>query len=146
MSHATPAVLPAAKPKSTPVTSRAFEVVVEPDRVRVAQIRRITAAFMRLWDVPAPLAADVELAVSELVTNGIEHGHGCVGLRMRNTGSELRVEVADDNPAPAQLRAADDDDVCGRGLFLVAVLSRKWGVSKDGKTTWCTFRFPTGRS
>ncbi|MEU9748341.1 ATP-binding protein [Streptomyces niveus] len=141
MSHATAAAPPAAKP----LTSRAFEVVVEPDRVRVAQIRRITSAFMRLWDVPDPLAEDVRVVVSELVTNGIEHGHGTVGLRVRNTGSELSVEVIDDNPAPAQLRTVDDDDVCGRGLFLVAVLSKEWGVSDDGRTTWCAFRLPLGR-
>ncbi|WP_326613464.1 ATP-binding protein [Streptomyces scopuliridis] len=121
-----------------------------PDRVRVAQIRRITMAFMRLWDVPDPLAEDVRLAVSELVTNAIEHGHGSVGLRMRNTSSELSselsVEVTDENAVPALLRTAEDDDVRGRGLFLVAVLSKEWGVSDDGMTTWCTFLLPTGRS
>ncbi|TXL87698.1 ATP-binding protein [Streptomyces sp. IB2014 016-6] len=142
MSHATAAAPSAAKPE----TSRAFEVIMAPDRARVAQIRRITMAFMRLWDVPAPLAEDVRLAVSELVTNAVEHGHGSVGLRMRNTGSELSVEVTDDNPAPARLRTAEDDDVCGRGLLLVAVLSKEWGVSDDGRTTWCTFLFPTGRA
>lgn len=65
MSHA---ALPAAKPQTKPLTSCAFEVVLAPDRVRVAQIRHITKAFMRLWDVPDPLAEDVQLAVSELVT------------------------------------------------------------------------------
>ncbi|MEV0778606.1 ATP-binding protein [Streptomyces sp. NPDC050428] len=145
MSHATTAALPAAKPETKPLTSRAFEVVVAPDRVRVAQIRRITVAFMRLWDVPDPLAEDVQLAVSELVTNAVEHGHGSVGLRVRNTGSELSLEVTDRNPAPARLRTVEDDDVCGRGLFLVAALSKEWGISDDGMTTWCTFRLPTGR-
>ncbi|EST31695.1 ATP-binding protein [Streptomyces niveus] len=138
--------LPTAKPETRPLTPRAFEVVVAPDRVRVAQIRRITMAFMRLWDVPAPLAEDVQLAVSELVTNAVEHGCGSVGLRMRHTGSELSVEVTDENPAPARLRAAEDDDVCGRGLLLVALLSKEWGVSDNGRTTWCTFLLPTGRS
>ncbi|MFD6989394.1 ATP-binding protein [Streptomyces sp. NPDC059943] len=145
MSHATAVVLPTAKAKTRPLTSRVFEVVVEPDRVRVAQIRRITMAFMRLWDVPAPLADDVQLVVSELVTNAVEHGHGSVGMRIRNTGSELSIEVTDENTAPARLRTAGDEDVCGRGLFLVAVLTREWGVSDDGRTTWCTFRLPTGR-
>ncbi|MFF5090473.1 ATP-binding protein [Streptomyces niveus] len=143
MSHATAAAPPTAKPK--PLTSRAFEMVVEPDRIRVTQIRRITAAFLRLWDVPAPLAEDVRLIVSELVTNAVEHGHGSVALRMRNTGSELSIEVTDDNPAPAQLRTTDDDDVRGRGLFLVAALSNEWGVSDDGRTTWCTILLPMRR-
>lgn len=145
MSHATAVALPAGKPDKRPLTSRAFEVIVAPDRVHVARIRRITVAFMRLWDVPAPLSEDVQLAVSELVTNAIEHGHGNVGLRISNKGNELSVKVTDENSAPARLRTADDDDVCGRGLLLVAVLSKKWGVSDDGMTTWCTFRLPTGR-
>ncbi|MFD5117235.1 ATP-binding protein [Streptomyces sp. NPDC058391] len=143
MSPATAVAPVAAQPKT--LTSRAFEVAMAPDPARVAQMRRSTLAHMRLWAVPGPLAEDVRLVVSELVTNAIEHGQGTVRLRVRHTGSQLRIEVTDDNPAPAQLCAAEDDDVCGRGLFLVAVLSWNWGVSNNGKTTWATFRVPEGR-
>ncbi|WP_370418984.1 ATP-binding protein [Streptomyces sp. QH1-20] len=121
-------------------------MAIAPDPVRVAHIRRITAAFMRHWAVPTQLTRDVLVVVSELVTNAIEHGHGTVGLRMRGTGKELRVEVTDGNPAPARLRVAADDDVSGRGLFLVHVLARDWGVSQDGRTTWAAFPVPAGRS
>lgn len=124
--------------------SRAFEVAIAPDRSRVAGMRRTTTAFMRLWGVGATLAQDVVLAASELVTNAIEHGHGTVDMRMRQADSELRIEVGDDNPTPARLRAAGDHDVGGRGLFLVAVLARNWGVSDDGRTTWAIFRVPSG--
>ncbi|MEE1797525.1 ATP-binding protein [Streptomyces sp. JV176] len=113
-----------------------------PDRFRVAQIRRIAVAHMRLWAVPAPLVEDGQLVVSELVTNSIEHGHGAVLLRMRRTESQLRIEVTDENSAPAQLRHADDEDLCGRGLFLVASLADVWGVSRDGRTTWASFTLP----
>lgn len=129
-----------------PETPRSFEVAIAPDPARVAQIRRITAASMRHWAVPAPLADDVVVAVSELVTNAIEHGYGTVSLRVQNSAAEVRVEVTDDNPAPARLQAAAEDDVSGRGLFLVAAVSRKWGVSEDGRTTWATFRIPDGRT
>ncbi|MEU0715609.1 ATP-binding protein [Streptomyces lavendulocolor] len=144
MSHAT-AFEPTAV-RLLPETPRAFEVAIAPDPARVAQIRRITAASMRHWAVPTPLAYDVVVAVSELVTNAIEHGYGTVSLRVRNAGAEVRVEVTDDNPAPARLQAAAEDDVSGRGLFLVAVLAREWGVSEDGRTTWVTFRVPAGRT
>jgi anti-sigma regulatory factor (Ser/Thr protein kinase) len=131
--------------KPLPQTSRAFEVCFTPDKTRVAHMRRITAAFLRKWDVCGPLAKEVVLVVSELVTNAIQHGHGDVGLRMRYDAGELCIEVKDGNPEPAELRSAGDEDESGRGLFLVAVLAKDWGVSDDGTTTWCTFRVPAGR-
>ncbi|GHF33420.1 hypothetical protein GCM10010218_13150 [Streptomyces mashuensis] len=129
-----------------PQTPHAFEVAIAPDPVRVAHMRRITMAFMRHWAVPIQLARDVVVVVSELATNAIQHGHGAVRLRIRHTCNELHVEVTDDNPAPARLQAAADDDVSGRGLFLVHVLARGWGASEDGRTTWATFSVPAGRS
>ncbi|UIX34510.1 ATP-binding protein [Streptomyces sp. GQFP] len=69
-----------------------------------------------------------------------------MGLRIQYPDGELRIEVTDDNPTPATLRPADDEDLSGRGLFLIAVLSREWGVSDDGRTTWCVFRVPARRS
>ena len=35
---------------------------------------------------------------------------------------------------------SSDDDASGRGLLLVAVLARRWGVTDDGRTTWATVR------
>lgn len=137
MSLATAVAPPAAQPKT--LTSRGFEVAMAPDRVRVTQIRRITVAHMRLWAVPTPLAEDVRLVVSELVTNAVEHGQGTVLLRMRRTDSQLRIEVTDENSAPAQLQNAGEEGLCGRGLFLVAFLADMWGVSDDGRTTWAAF-------
>jgi anti-sigma regulatory factor (Ser/Thr protein kinase) len=86
------------------------------------------------------------LCVSELVTNGVTHGTGDIALRVRCRGAEIRVEVVDGSSTPATLRSAEADDTSGRGLALVEALSQEWGVSKDGRTTWCTFRIPAGRS
>ncbi|CCK32132.1 hypothetical protein BN159_7753 [Streptomyces davaonensis JCM 4913] len=144
MSPAT-AVAPAAT-KALPQTSRAFDVVFTSDPACVSQARRTTRAFLGLWNVNGELAENIVLAVSELVTNAVEHGTGDVGLRVRYDDDELRIEVTDGNPTPAELRAVGAEAVSGRGLFLVAVLARKWGVSKDGKTTWCVFRVPGRRA
>ncbi|MER6684575.1 ATP-binding protein [Streptomyces olivaceoviridis] len=127
-----------------PGTSRAFEVAIAPVRRHVSRMRRITAALLRHWAVPIQLTEDVVVTVSELVTNAIEHGEGTVSLRVRHTGNKVHVEVTDGNLAPAQLRAPADDEVCGRGLILVAVLAHNWGVSEDGRTTWATFLVPAG--
>ncbi|MGQ4388592.1 ATP-binding protein [Streptomyces sp. SAS_270] len=117
-----------------------------PDKARVGGMRRITAAHLQLWKVSGPSAENIVLAVSELVANAIEHGCGDVELTVLYACGEVRVEVTDGNSAPATLTAADDEDVSGRGLFLVAVLSRDWGVSGDGRSTWCVFRVPARRS
>ncbi|WP_406349356.1 ATP-binding protein [Streptomyces sp. NBC_00144] len=119
--------------------ARTFSVAFVPEQTSVARMRRVTRAFMRHWNVAELLAGDVVLAVSELVTNAVQHGHGGIGLRVECTADELRVDVTDENHAPAVLRAAGDDDVSGRGLLLVAMLAKEWGVDNDGTTTWCVF-------
>ncbi|MGW8375997.1 ATP-binding protein [Streptomyces sp. ODS28] len=144
MTSATAAVAPVAA-QPLPQTSRAFEVAFAPARPRVGHMRRITRAYLGLWDVASPVAEDVVLAVSELVTNAVEHGWGDVALRVQHTDETLRVTVTDGSPAPANLRSADDDDDSGRGLLLVAVLAHKWGIGDNGRTTWCEFRAPASR-
>ncbi|MFG3213849.1 ATP-binding protein [Streptomyces tendae] len=140
-----PAVAPVAV-KPLPQTSYAFEVAFTPSRHQVGDMRRITTAFLGLWDIRGPLAGDIVLAVSELVTNAIEHGKGGVALRVQCADNELHVAVTDGSPAPASLRSPNDDDDSGRGLLLVTVLADRWGTSEDGKTTWCRFRLPPGRA
>jgi anti-sigma regulatory factor (Ser/Thr protein kinase) len=124
-------------------TCRGFAVAFSAEESRVGHMRRVTAAHMPLWGVPVALTDSILLAVSELVTNAVQHAKGDVGLRVRYIDTELRVEVTDGNPVPAELRRAPSIyDESGRGLFLVATVSRNWGVSADGMTTWCTFRVP----
>ncbi|MEV6949241.1 ATP-binding protein [Streptomyces sp. NPDC051172] len=144
MSPATAVAL--AAPKAPPQTPHAVDVAFASDPAFVSRARRITRALLGLWNVNGELAENIVFAVSELVSNAVEHGTGDVRLRLRYHDGELRIEVTDGNPTPAELCLAGDDDESGRGLFLVAVLARTWGVSKDGKTTWCIFGIPEGRA
>ena len=123
-----------------PVKSHAFQAVFLPELPRVSEMRRATATFLRrsVWTVP--LADDVVLAVSELVTNAIRHGDGEVKLRVSVANGEVRVTVTDGSPERAVLRQADADDESGRGLALVAAFAHRWG--SRGRETWCTFRYP----
>ncbi|MEU2725715.1 ATP-binding protein [Streptomyces smyrnaeus] len=124
-----------------------FELVMEPDPSRVALTRRVTERHLRRWGMPMPLAEDVLLAVSELVTNAVCHGHGgTVGLRVQYAVGKLTVEVSDGNPVPARSRSAGERDEHGRGLLIVAALSDDWGASLDGVRTWCTFTAPVSRN
>ena len=83
---------------------------------------------------------DAGLLVSELVTNSIRHGHLSIDqdiqLRADVEGDTLHVEVCDPGgafelqPSIAGMHVQD----AGWGLFLVRLLSQRWGVSADGST------------
>jgi serine/threonine-protein kinase RsbW len=78
------------------------------------------------------------LAVSELVTNAVRHGHrtgaGTIELCVATSAGGLRVSVGSAGPlfepAPARLGAAG-----GWGLGIVAAVTRAWGVEEGRGTT-----------
>ncbi|MEU3733880.1 SpoIIE family protein phosphatase [Streptomyces sp. NPDC033538] len=78
-----------------------------------------------------------ELIVSELVTNAVRYAGGPVGLRMIRD-EVLFCEVTDPSNTQPRMRRARTSDEGGRGLFLVAQLSRRWGsrYGQTGKTIW----------
>ncbi|MFJ2783939.1 ATP-binding protein [Streptomyces sp. NPDC093249] len=110
-----------------------FEAVMPPERERVAETRRSTAAWLTRWNIPVETDA-VVLIVSELVTNAIVHGKGTVRLRVLYKRSTLWIGVTDESTVPPQLKNAGDNDVGGRGLFLVDALAKEWGTT--GRMTW----------
>ena len=79
-----------------------------------------------------------ELAVSELVTNGILHAHTPLAVTVQVSASDVTVRVRDDSlQLPAQ-RHWGASATTGRGLALVASLAAAYGVDAepDGKTVW----------
>jgi hypothetical protein len=91
------------------------------------------------FGVPCP---EVQLCVSELLTNVIKHlGEGTpVTLRVTRTDGRTRVAVTDPEPyAWLVVRAAGPDDENGRGLLLLDALATPWGVGQgpEGKTVRC---------
>ena len=84
-------------------------------------------------------ADDAALVVTELVTNALLHGGPSVRLRVRSDASAVRVEVEDDgDELPVAVRQSAGA-MTGRGLSLVAAVSRTWGVepaSPAGKVVW----------
>ncbi|MFC7895351.1 ATP-binding protein [Streptomyces sp. NPDC057381] len=105
----------------------------------VPEVRRQVRAYL---GSPCP---DVQLCVSELLTNVIDHvGEGTpVALRLTRARDLVRLEVTDLAPhtRPAPRRARDDDE-SGRGLLLLAAVALRWGVERGrcGKTVWCEVR------
>ncbi|NBM16202.1 ATP-binding protein [Streptomyces sp. GC420] len=92
--------------------------------------------------------ADLQLCVSELLTNVVRHlGDGVpVTVRVaRAVDGRTRLEVTDPDPraSPVLCRAAADDET-GRGLALLDAVALCWGVDQGPgtKTVWC--ELPTG--
>jgi anti-sigma regulatory factor (Ser/Thr protein kinase) len=80
---------------------------------------------------------DVQLLVSELVTNSVRHARRSdeVELAVTVTRESIRVCVTDRGPGfEAEPRHEDADPGSGWGLFLVEQLSDRWGVELNGKT------------
>ncbi|MFE0462352.1 SpoIIE family protein phosphatase [Kitasatospora sp. NPDC058965] len=115
-----------------------------PDPGVVAEARSVVAAQLVRWGLEE-LVFTSELVVSELVTNGIRYGGGGpVGLRLICHGHRLVYEVTDASNTQPRLRRARTTDEGGRGLFLVAQLTTRWGsrYGSLGKTIWAEQSLP----
>ncbi|MEU3888978.1 SpoIIE family protein phosphatase [Streptomyces sp. NPDC029041] len=106
-------------------------------RARVAVTEQLSA-----WGLDE-LAFTTELVVSELVTNAIRHASGPVQLRILRDRTFI-CEVSDGSSTSPHLRRARTEDEGGRGLFLVARLTDRWGTryTPHGKVIWTEQQLP----
>ncbi|MFB6549465.1 SpoIIE family protein phosphatase [Streptomyces sp. NPDC056405] len=106
------------------------------DPAAVAQARDATTRQLNRWGLD-DMAFTTEVIISELVTNSIRYAGGPVDLRLIRDTS-LICEVTDPGNSQPRLRRAATTDEGGRGLFLVAQLSSRWGSRylDVGKTVW----------
>lgn len=109
---------------------------VPSDPAAVAGVRSRTARLLRSWGLEE-LEMTTELIVSELVTNAVRYATGPIRLRLLRQ-SVLICEVSDTSSTSPRLRHARTTDEGGRGLFLVAQLTRRWGTryTPEGKVIW----------
>lgn len=145
-------------------------LALQPVPGSVAEARRFAGAAMRRWHL-TDLSADIELVLSELVTNAVLHARTAVEVTIMRIPGGVRIEVADGSAAgpvphvlappvaPATLLTDDADlelveellnseSTTGRGLQLVESLSIAWGRSArphaPGKIVWAIFGHPSG--
>ncbi|MFD7447155.1 SpoIIE family protein phosphatase [Streptomyces sp. NPDC059909] len=106
------------------------------DPAAVASIRSLVLQQLDQWGL-GHLDFTTELMTSELVTNAIRYGREPMRLRLIHDRT-LICEVSDGSSTSPHIRRASATDEGGRGLFLVAECSQRWGVryADQGKTIW----------
>ena len=94
----------------------------------VPRARQLLGAALTAWHLDEDAADTALLLTSELVTNAVRHGRPPVHVRAEvSEGGVVRVEVDDASPSPVRQQDPDLDDLGGRGLQLVEMLSTAWG-------------------
>lgn len=103
--------------------------------------RRMRAAAtetLREWGLN-DLQDDVQIVVSELVTNAVLHTAASrIAVRMNLfTGTvRIKVDAAMDTCSPVR-RSPGPEQEHGRGLMIVDELASRWGVAEEGNVVWC---------
>ncbi|MER6462222.1 SpoIIE family protein phosphatase [Streptomyces sp. NPDC001228] len=117
-----------------------WEIPGDPAAVREA--RALANRQLDAWGLD-DLRFATELIVSELVTNAIRYGTAPIRLRLIRH-HVLTCEVLDGSSTSPRLRHARTTDEGGRGLFLVAQASRRWGYryTGSGKSIWVEQELP----
>jgi anti-sigma regulatory factor (Ser/Thr protein kinase) len=119
-------------------TAGADQVTLSPTPGSAAAARRFIAARAAAWSLPRPVGEQLVLVGSELVTNALLHARTALTLTLERRDGHVRISVTDASQAPAALRRYRSDSLTGRGLGVVAALSRRWGVdaTPHGKVVW----------
>ena len=88
------------------------------------------------------LTDDVELVVSELATNAMVHARTPFRVCLQAFETTLLLEVEDRSQTGLVGVVAQVFDTGGRGVSIVKLLSRDWGVNArtgGGKSVWAEF-------
>jgi anti-sigma regulatory factor (Ser/Thr protein kinase) len=120
----------------------AGQVEVDVPREREAPGMVRTLLRDRLADDLGPVElAEAQMVVSELVSNAVLHGEGAIRLRLTLDEDALHGEVVDEGTGfEADLRERGVEEAGGRGLWLVASLSRRWGIHDGSSHVWFELR------
>jgi anti-sigma regulatory factor (Ser/Thr protein kinase) len=108
----------------------------------VSEARRLASDAVRSWGVAEAVLDSLELTVSELVTNAVEHARPPIALHVHHVhaGRTLHIEVSDGGPAPCEGEWAESctPDEQGRGNMIIDALASSHGTysTPPGSTWW----------
>lgn len=125
--------------RRTKVEQSSQELVAGPRAAREARV--FVRSTLGTWGIRGGQVGDILLAVSELVSNAIEHGEGRPRLHLRLEGKRLEIRVRDKALRVPTPRRRDLYAERGRGLLIVGSLADEWGhvADRTGKWVWAVF-------
>lgn len=123
-----------------------FSIRLARNYASVQTARRFVRHALHMWNADDEVD-DAVIVVSELVTNAIAHAHTGCELRISHDGGDqngkpaaiLRIEVNDRGAHIPDVQTLTETREHGRGLHIVAALSKAWGVDTEpdgSKTVW----------
>ena len=108
-----------------------------PPDTSAPRVARDAAKRHLAGEVSRERLSELSVVISELVSNALEHGRGQVVLRLQLDEGIVRGEVIDQGGGfEHEIRARGPEDLRGRGLFLVAELTDRWGVHEGTTHVW----------
>ncbi|MBP0456265.1 ATP-binding protein [Streptomyces bomunensis] len=139
---------PCCPPPDGPPPTALF--AADPESARAARVFAREVVENRAPGAPADSVSDVQLVVSELVTNAIRYGTepgDSLALIVDATPQRVRVEVHDPRRRRPAMRAESPDRQRGRGLFIVDTLAQ-WGIDDRpfGKIVWAELTWTNGEA
>lgn len=118
-----------------------YALALPPEPETPAAARDFVVGRLRRHDLLS-LVEDVRLVASELVTNAVTHARTPLTVTVERDAAVVTVTVQDGSSRSPRMSPDDLWAPCGRGLMLVAALSRDWGVlngSDGSKSVWASF-------
>lgn len=117
--------------------ARAQVQLLAPEPASVSEARRFAADVAEEY-LDDCQQRNLELVVSEIVSNAVRHGENSDEIKLAVTPKDgyVCVQVTDSGPGlvPKPGAMGSDDDG-GFGLFIVEQLTRRWGVTREDEQT-----------
>jgi DNA-binding NarL/FixJ family response regulator len=116
---------------------RTMTATLPPDVTSPRESRFLARDTLAGWCDPT-VFADIELLISELVANGVEHAETHIDVRIAVTATTIRIEVSDRHPDLPVMRTPEAYESSGRGMRIVDQTATRWGVQarRTGKCVW----------
>jgi anti-sigma regulatory factor (Ser/Thr protein kinase) len=117
------------------------EAHLDPEPRSAALAREFVGHELRRHDLRY-LVLDVQLVVSELVTNAVRHARTMIDVTLEGQPFSVLLVVHDRFPATPVTRMPGLTETGGRGLLIVREVSLDWGVDlhpQGGKSVWVMF-------
>lgn len=99
--------------------------------------RKALRPILTGWGFTDPGWLDsAEIVVSELVTNALRHGGGCLELLAECHDQRVTLTAADGSAILPERRDPSNDG--GRGIMIIEMIAEQWGVNThhEGKRVW----------